>query len=310
MNTTEFLSNPSLRPAEGRVVWGKADDGVQLRAGLWPKGDKGTVIIYSGRNEYIEKYGPVALELANCGYATATIDWRGQGLSDRLLPDYLVGHVGEFADYQRDVRVLLDAVRDAEMPKPWYMLAHSMGGAIGLRTIIQSREVNAAVFSAPMWGVLMNPVLRPAAWAVSVAARTLGLGATPMLMSGVDNYVLNTEFNENSLTHDRQMWDFMGDLLHENPKLGLGRPSCHWLHEALTECRWLAGTGDPKLPAWVAVGDQEEVVDPTAISDTIERWPGATVTEFPKCRHEIMMETPDLRQQFFDRTCDFFAANS
>ena len=39
------------------------------------------------------------------------------------------------------------------LPRPWRLLAHSMGGTIGLRALTRGVPVAAAVFSAPMWGI-------------------------------------------------------------------------------------------------------------------------------------------------------------
>ncbi|MEY4305747.1 MAG: hypothetical protein RIT52_1922, partial [Pseudomonadota bacterium] len=66
-------------PAGGYARWLQAADGVQLRVGVWPEGGtKGTVFLLPGRTEYIEKYGRAASDLAQRGYATVSIDWRGQ----------------------------------------------------------------------------------------------------------------------------------------------------------------------------------------------------------------------------------------
>ena len=158
MNRTEFLTDPQLRPPGGRVVWRNVSDGVSIRFGFWPKADaKGTVLILAGRTEFIEKYGPAAIDFAQRGYACASIDWRGQGLSDRLLQDPSIGHVREFQDYQIDLQAFVEEAKNTGMPEPFYLIGHSMGGAIGLRALISGIDVKAAVFSAPMWGINLSP---------------------------------------------------------------------------------------------------------------------------------------------------------
>ena len=44
----------------------------------------GTVCIFPGRSEFIEKYFEVVGELRRRGFAVAVLDWRGQGGSGRL----------------------------------------------------------------------------------------------------------------------------------------------------------------------------------------------------------------------------------
>ena len=63
-------------------------DGITLRTARWPSlspHPKGTVCLFQGRSEFIEKYFELIRELRARGFAVATLDWRGQGGSDRLL---------------------------------------------------------------------------------------------------------------------------------------------------------------------------------------------------------------------------------
>ena len=154
MTEAPLFTDVSPGPDDGAAWWMNASDGVRLRIASWGLGaTKGTVLLFPGRTEYVEKYGPAAREFEARGFATITIDWRGQGLADRLLDERRIGHVGEFHDYQKDVAVMLKAARRLDLPKPYFLLAHSMGGAIGLRSVYEDLPVQAAAFSAPMWGI-------------------------------------------------------------------------------------------------------------------------------------------------------------
>ena len=57
---------------------------------------RGTVAILGGRGEFIEKYFEVAEDLLSRGLAVATMDWRGQGGSERPLRNARKGHVDDF----------------------------------------------------------------------------------------------------------------------------------------------------------------------------------------------------------------------
>ena len=94
-------------------------------------------MILPGRTECIEKYGRAARDLVARGYSVISIDWRGQGLADRPLADHHAGHVGDFSEYQQDLDAMLAEAERAGLPKPYFMLAHSMGGAIGLRGLVR-----------------------------------------------------------------------------------------------------------------------------------------------------------------------------
>src|SRR5438445_13501933 len=84
----KLVSIPANPVPDGAVTGMlKTPDGVSIRFARWPPppGRKGTVCIFNGRTEFIEKYFEVARELHARGFAVATLDWRGQGLSERLL---------------------------------------------------------------------------------------------------------------------------------------------------------------------------------------------------------------------------------
>ena len=67
------------------------------------------------------------------GYASFSLDWRGHGLADRSTLNPLLGHVGTFSDYVKDFDAVIDWAQHFKLPKPWFVLGHSMGGAILLR---------------------------------------------------------------------------------------------------------------------------------------------------------------------------------
>src|ERR1700761_4707764 len=109
----KLISIPG-NPAPDNVVAGcvKPPDGVNLRYALWapPAGRKGTVCIFPGRSEFIEKYFETVRDLRDRGFAVAVLDWRGQGLSDRPLTDAAKGHVRRFSDYDIDLTTFMQQI--------------------------------------------------------------------------------------------------------------------------------------------------------------------------------------------------------
>src|SRR6516165_2660670 len=100
---TKLVSIPA-NPAPEGVTTGmlRTPDKVSIRYARWepPRGRKGTVVIFQGRTEFIEKYFEVVHDLRARGFAVATLDWRGQGLSDRALRNPRKGYVRNFSQYQ------------------------------------------------------------------------------------------------------------------------------------------------------------------------------------------------------------------
>lgn len=310
MHPAPYHADVADGPETGAALWLTTTDGVRIRLGHWRKPDaKGTVLMFPGRTEYIEKYGRTAAAFAAHGYAMVAIDWRGQGLADRLIDDRNAGYVDRFCDYQNDVAAMLSALEALDMPKPWFLLGHSMGGCIGLRALLSGLPVNAAAFSAPMWGILMSSVMRPAAWAMSWTSRRIGAGHRLAPGTQAKTYVIAEPFEGNALTHDPDMYAYMQVQMREVPDMALGGPSLHWLHEALKEMRALAASPAPDMPCLTFLGDAEQIVDPEAIKTRMANWPNGELVMKPGAEHEVLMELPVIREPVHDACAAFFDAH-
>ncbi|MBD3662553.1 alpha/beta hydrolase [Sulfitobacter sp. TSTF-M16] len=304
-----FFTDIHPGPAGGEAHWAQTSDGKRIRVGHWPvDGAKGTVLIFPGRTEYIEKYGVTAAELARRGLSSMAIDWRGQGLADRLLDDPLVGHVDNFTDYQKDVATLLRAARKLGLPRPYYLLAHSMGGCIGLRAVMEGLPVQAAAFTGPMWGIYIAPHLRIVANVLSKVMPRVGRGHLLPPGSVTTPYVQVQPFEDNMLTTDAQMYDMMRDQLAAHPELSLGGPSFVWLREAIAETKHLASRSAPNLPAATWVGSNERIVDVPRIHARMESWKGGKLETVKGGEHEVLMEIESMRDPIFDGLEKLFLA--
>ena len=309
MDPAPYFADVADGPPDARAVWLRTADARRLRMGVFERpGARGTVLILPGRTEYVEKYAPLAAEFGRRGYAAAALDWRGQGLSDRPLRDRpLVGHVRRFTNYQFDLAAMTEAAAALRLPRPWFMLAHSMGGAIGLRALCEGFGVAAAVFSAPMWGIVVPPPAgRLRATLVAGAARLVGLANLPVPGTSRRSYLADTAFADNLLTTDPAMWDWMRGQIARHPELALGGPSLLWLSEALLELDRLQAMPAPDVPCLTVVGTQEGIVDVAAIRSRMGHWPRGQLSVYEGARHEIPMETPVFRKRFFDEADALF----
>lgn len=310
MQQAPYHADVADGPENGHAVWATCDDGVRIRVGLWPlQGARGTVLIFPGRTEYIEKYGPAARAFAARGFASMAIDWRGQGLAERMLDDSRTGHVMHFRDYQRDLAAALSVVDHAGLPRPFYLVAHSMGGAIGLRALMEHLPVQAAVFSAPMWGIRISPPLRPVARALAWASRLVGAGHRYAPGTNPVPYTEAESFDDNTLTTDPEMFAWMNTQTTTYPDLALGGPSMRWLHEALSETKALRERPSPEMPCLTFLGSNERIVDTPRIYERMSRWPSGKLDLVERGEHEVMMERAPLRTHFFDEASAHFNAH-
>lgn len=291
-------------PDTGRAVWLRTADGVRIRVAHWP-GDK-VVLVLPGRTEVIEKYGLVVRDLAAAGWGALVVDWRGQGLSDRALADPLRGHVGDFAEFQRDLDAVL-AVAEGEAPGPMPWLAHSMGGCIALRGLMRRLPCTAVAFSAPMLGLAQEPgKLRALGWLAALARPfRADRGYAPTTGAGFG--LPSMAFETNNLTTDPAQFERMKAQILGDPRLSLGGPSLRWMAAALAEIAALAALPSPDLPALFGLGGAEGIVAPAAVRDRVARWPGAELAEYPGARHELLMERPEVREDFLARAVALFS---
>ena len=293
-------------PAGASLFWCKAKDGTRIRAGLWRGGARGTVLLYPGRTEYIEKYGPTIAKLTTRGFTVLCIDWRGQGLSDRPARKNL-GDVVAFNRYQHDIEAALASPFAADLPGPRILIGHSMGGAIGLRSLRERNDIAAAIFSGPMWGIAMAGFTRTVA---TIAIRTAyllgfeehfapGLGAKP--------YVLDAQIESNTLTSDPDQLSRMKAQLAAHPELGLGGPSLRWLHEAMIEMSALSEPPLPDIPILTFLGTEEAIVDQPTIKRLAPAFPQGELVMCEGARHEIFMEAEQIQSDVWSRIDSFLA---
>ena len=307
MENAPFFEDIAQGPAGGVAHWLTTVDGLRIRVGHWTGSDaKGTILLFPGRTEYIEKYGPAATDFLTRGYATVVIDWRGQGMSDRTSDTYAMGDVVRFTDYQHDVNAAVNYARALNLPEPFYLVAHSMGGCIGLRALHNGLPVKAVVFSAPMWGVMLNPVMRPVAWLASGLSRKIGMDQTLAPGQTAESYVTRVDHDENTLTSDQAMFEFMQMQLTEKPQLSLGGASLRWLNESLREMRTLSKIPSPDMPCSTFLGSDESIVDPARIRDRMADWTGGALHLIDGAKHEVILETLEIRTRVFDTTTAFF----
>ena len=293
-------------PAGGSAIWLKSGDGTRIRLAVWANGEKGTVLLFPGRTEYIEKYGNAVGELQRRGFSVAVIDWRGHGLSERQCADSSICHVDSFLEYQLDADAARKALSQFPVPQPVFLLAHSMGGCIGLRSLHDGLDVRATAFSGPMWRIFLGRTLRRIAYSIAKSAVSVGFSKRYVLGTNRKNYLHFANPDKNFLTSDGEMFRFLKSQIETRSELSLGGPSYGWFSAAIGECQELMQMEPPSHPVLILLGTGERVVDPKAIRILHGKWTSSELVNIQGARHELMMETIPIRTEFFDRVSYFF----
>jgi lysophospholipase len=300
----KLVSIPA-NPVPDNVVTGmvKTPDGVSLRFARFapPAGRRGTVCIFPGRTEWIEKYFETVRDLRSRGFAVAILDWRGQGLSDRGLDDRLKGYVSNFAEFDTDLETFMREVVLPDCPPPLFALAHSMGATVAIRAAYRGqRWFDRMVLSAPMLGVALIRSMTVAA-AIVWGMRQWGLGA--MYVPGRYPGVLDLRpFAGNILTSDPVRFARNAAVIEAEPTLALGGPTVAWCDAAFRAMRAMAEPGYPariRQPILIVGAGRDAIVSNTAIEDFALRLRTGSHLVISGAQHELLMEQDRYRSQFW-----------
>jgi lysophospholipase len=281
----------------------KTSDGVGLRFARWapPSGRKGTVCVFTGRSEQIEKYFETVRDLRDRGFAVAVIDWRGQGHSQHQLRDGGKGYVRHFSDYEIDVQAFVEQVVLPDCPPPYFALAHSMGGAVLLRVAHAGRRwFDRIVLSAPMID-LPGHRTSFAARALLRAMRLFGQGGR-YVPGGNDQLTGAADFIGNPFTSDPVRFARNAAILEEDPTLGLASPSVAWADTALWAMHDFRAVNYPsqiRQPLLMIAASHDTIVSTAAIEEFAYHLRGGSHLVIAGSKHEILQEQDRYRAQFW-----------
>ncbi len=269
---------------------------------------RGTVLFLNGRTEYMEKYAEVFEELTERHFTVYSLDWRGQGLSDRLLPDSQKGHVNDFEDYLRDLEQLMAIAHHHGGSPPYILLGHSMGGHLALRFLERHLDQFArGILTAPMIDIQI-PKLLPRRLLRWLAAAVMRRGRSDQYAIGSGGYgARDRRFEGNPLTSDRVRFQRNVDLIARDPRLALGGVTYGWLSAALQSIDYLNAPVFARtlaVPLLIVTAAEDRIVSRCAQKAFCRRAPDCRQVLIEGARHELLVETDPRRDQFwqaFDR---------
>ena len=296
-------------PIPGGAVVGElvARDGTKLRFARWEatRGPRrGTVCLFGGRGEFIEKYFEVVADLRRRGFAVATMDWRGQGGSERPLANPRKGHVKSFAQYDVDLTQFMKEIVLPDCPPPFTALAHSMGASILIRNAARPGSwFERMILTAPMIAFSDKKVGYSQRLARFNAEAGCAFGFSRFYIpGGKDTAEEQNAFDGNLLTSDRERWARNKSVLDAAPALALGSPTIGWVRAAY---RSMAAISAPdyaprvQVPMLLFAAGNDDIVSTKAIEDFGVSSKVGTQILLPGSRHEILQERDSFRQRFW-----------
>jgi lysophospholipase len=160
-----------------------------------------------------------------------------------------------------------------------------------------------------MWDIKISPLQRLVALPLSWAAQALGKGHVYVPGNkGQErqSYVLSVDFEDNRLTSNSDMYDYLVNLATELPDRQTAAPSMGWLYQALRECKALSHIPSPNIPCLTICGDQDELVDIEAVLKRMNHWDGGQFVKIQNAKHDVLSEMPEIRELAIARFCELF----
>lgn len=282
-----------------------------LRAGIWelPEGTpkRAICVLLNGHTEFLEKYDEVGGELRARGFDVISLDWRGQGASERRSYGNRAGHVDNFEEYDFDLAALMLQIvepfqRSLPAPIPVVALAHSMGAHVLLRYIHDHpRRFVYAALTVPMLDVNTGKY-PPQQVSLVTALFNFRKPSTRFVFGVEERDPLDLTFEQNEVTSDRGRFERAQALLKEQPYLRIFGPTFGWLGAALNSMRRLRRKSYAEAiatPLLVFGAGRDTVVHVQAIRNFVRNLPKGRYVEIEESKHEILMENDAIRARFW-----------
>ena len=289
---TEFKANqlPTIEQSGGLLGYFDTGDGVKLRFARFPAVPVtaiGTVVLVTGRTQFIEVYLEQIQRFRQRGFDVWAMDWRGQGLSGGRLADRHKGHISSFSRYVGDLHHFRGlVVQPAAGPK--VLVSQSMGGGVALRYLIDHPGLfDKAVLGAPLLG------LAAPSWLVDfVAWQGKSSPEDYVLGEGGGYGAEQREFEDNPFTLDRKRFLRTHAYIDRTPALALAGPTKGWVRAAQIHSHELAKpeyASRLKTPVLMLAAEFEQLVDNDAQILLASRSPAIKRIVVPHTRHEIWL---------------------
>ncbi|MGE0083685.1 MAG: alpha/beta fold hydrolase [Desulfococcaceae bacterium] len=280
-------------------------DNLLIRYGFLPcPRSRGTVIFLNGRSEFMEKHFETVHELNRRRFAVFSLDWRGQGLSSRMLANPHKGFVASYEDYIRDLRLFMTRiVRNAAGGSPLIFLCHSMGGHIGFRYLHDfPGEITCAVQVSPMFEIRTFPFpLIFSKWLTLTAVRR-GYAHAYALTQKNFRPPDRINFRWNPLTQDFERFMDEKRAVDKNPRLALGGVTYGWLQATFDSADILMSPGYGKqvqTPVLILSAERDRVVSVHAQKKFCTALPQCRFKMISGSYHEILKEREPIRAAFW-----------
>lgn len=199
--------------------------------------EKKTILILTGKSEFIEKYFHIAKFWNDKGYNAYILDWRYQGLSSRDPNDYQKTGIKDFSQMVGDLYMFFQKVIKPSQEGITLAYAHSMGAHLLLRCLIEKKlSLDGIILTSPLVQMNFSPFPDAFVKFLITIAKWRGKESGYALTQGP---YAPQSFSNQRLTSDPKNYAELVEFIGQNPKLQMGGATYAWIDAALTSCQKL-----------------------------------------------------------------------
>ena len=255
-----------------------------------------TIVLVHGFTENAFKYSELIFSLLHNHFSVVSYDQRGHGRSWRAegIADPSVTHLDRFEDYVGDLKAVCDHFLPS-LPRPAFVFAHSMGGAVTSLFLEKYPDVfSAAVLCAPMIAPQTSGVPVAVASAICGVASTFGRAKKhPFFMkpwSGPEDFAT-------SCATDPRRFAWYDAIKTKTEAFRNSVPSYRWTQESLAVTRKILAEGAPEkiaCPVLLFTAENDFSVEPGPQKTFIDRVPLGRHVLVKNARHEIFRSVNEV----------------
>jgi lysophospholipase len=294
----------------------QTDDGIHIRYKTFAcQSDacRGTVVLLGGRSEFIEKYWETVDDLQRRNFDVFAFDWRGQGLSDRMLPNRHKGYVASYDDYLADLNTFMDRYVKPKAKRPIIILAHSMGAHITLRYLHDYPDVvDRVILTSPLIDIAGPEWIKQFLKLVVGLMTALGF-KTSYATRAMDFDPSKKHFRGNRLTRDRARFEDTINKISGNSDLAVGGVTFGWLAAMNASIRVVLEENycqNINTPTMILSAGSDSIVSNKSQQLICRRMPNCRLITISDALHEMLIETDPVRKKIWAYFEDFVGSPS
>ncbi len=284
-------------------------DGKKIRLAYWKisgieKKCRGTILLQQGHNEFIEKYYETIQEFIDRNFNVIAYDWRGQGMSEKMIEDNHKQYIEDFKIHDEDLQFLIDKIINKLFEPPIIAIGHSMGGCIMLSSLKKNgNKFDKVILSAPMLGFKNELILFPL-----INICELILPREFFMFGSRPNMGREVPFDKNDLSTDKKRYMRTLMLVRKNKDIRLWGITVAFaiaVKRRLLELRengWAESINNQIL---FINSINDRVVSSKHITEMSKRLKNAQIINFEACEHELFMEKDIHREKMWNKIDKF-----